>query len=342
MASKIDIKEITKPEIWEFFLKNCPESNFLQSFYHGKTHENIGKRVFFSGIYQKEKLTGISLSIVENAKRGKYLIVPGGPIFGWNNKKIVNSWIKHIKKIAISNKCVFVRIRPQIINSKKNRKLLKDFGLSPSPMHLTAETTLQLNLDQPLDQILSHMRKNTRYEIKKAKKIGIEVKKSSSLKDIDQFYQLQLDTARRQKFVPFSKKLLTSEFKTFAAQNQAHLYTAFLDQTILAQAMIIHYPTESSYHFGASSLKGRKYPGAYAIQWQAIQDAKKRNIPRYNFWGVVEPEQTKHRFYGVSIFKKGFGGDQVNYIKAHDLVVNPVKYVPNYIFETLRKKLRHL
>ncbi len=338
----VTIKQISSPKEWEDFILKRPESNFLQSYFHGITHKNIGKKVFFSGIYQKEKLTGISLSIIENAKRGKYLTIPGGPIFNWNNKKIVNSWMKHTKKIATSNKCVFVRIRPQIINSEKNRRLLKNFGLSVSPMHLTTETTLQLNLDQPLDQILSHMRKNTRYEIRKAEKIGIEIKKSSSPKDIDQFYQLQLDTAQRQKFVPFSKKLLTSEFKTFATQKQAYLYTALLNQKILAQAMIIHYPTESSYHFGASSLEGRKYPGAYAIQWQAIQDAKKRNIPRYNFWGVVEPEQTKHRFYGVSIFKRGFGGDQINYIKAHDLVVNPIKYIPNYIFEILRKKIRHL
>lgn len=338
----VTIKQTTSSKEWENLLSKHPESNFLQSYFHGITHKNINKEVFYSGIYQGKKLVGVNLSIVESAKRGKYLTVPGGPILDWNNKKIVSSWIKHIKEIATSNKCIFVRIRPQIVNSQKNRELLKKLGFLTSPMHLTAETTIQLNLDQPLDQILSHMRKNTRYEIRKAEKVGIKIKKSSSPKNINQFYQLQLDTAKRQKFVPFSKKLLTSEFTAFATQKQAYLYTASLNQKILAQALIIHYPTESSYHFGASSLEGRKYPGAYAIQWQAIQDAKERNIPRYNFWGVVEPEQTKHRFYGVSIFKRGFGGDQINYIKAHDLIVNPIKYIPNYIFETLRKKLRHL
>ena len=71
-------------------------------------------------------------------------------------------------------------------------------------------------------------------------------------------------------------------------------------------------------------------------------EAKRRGQKRYNFWGVVKPEQTKHRFYGVSIFKRGFGGEDVAYVHAQDLVIAPLRYTVNYFFENLRKKLRRL
>ena len=48
------------------------------------------------------------------------------------------------------------------------------------------------------------------------------------------------------------------------------------------------YTIHAAYNYGASTDIGRNEPGAYAIQWQAIIEAKKRGMTRYNFWGVVE------------------------------------------------------
>ena len=77
--------------------------------------------------------------------------------------------------------------------------------------------------------------------------------------------------------------------------------------------------------------------GAYLLQWEAILEAKRRGQKRYNFWGVVKPEQTKHRFYGVSIFKRGFGGDDVAYVHAQDLVIAPLRYTINYFLNAFEK-----
>jgi len=338
----VTLKEITDPRQWEKFVTSRPESNFLQSYYHGKTYENLGKKVFYLGIFEGKKLVGICLGIVENAKRGRYLSIPGGPLIDWENQTLIRSFFNKIKEIAKNENCIFIRLRAQIEDTEDNRKLMKKHSLKPSPMHLMAEHTLQLNLNQPEEAILAQMRKTTRYEIKKAQNLGIKVITSTEIKDVDEFYAVQLETAKRQKFVPFSLPLIRSEFLEFADQNQAVLYKAVLNGKNLAYALIIHYPTESSYHFGASTEEGRSFPGAYLIQWQAIKDSQKRGIPRYNFWGIVGENQTKHRFYGVSVFKRGFGGQEVKYLPAHDLVINPLKYLPTYLFETLRKKLRHL
>jgi lipid II:glycine glycyltransferase (peptidoglycan interpeptide bridge formation enzyme) len=64
-------------------------------------------------------------------------------------------------------------------------------------------------------------------------------------------------------------------------------------------------------------------------------------MKRYNLWGVAPKEETGHRFYGVSIFKRGFGGEEVQYLPTQDLPLNP-KYYLIYALETARKKIRKL
>lgn len=338
----ITIKNNLPAKTWEKFLKSHSEANFLQSYYHGITHKSLGKPVFFTAFYRQKKPIGLCLYIQENAKRAKYLTVPGGPILNWQNKDLVKAWLQHTRQLAQKQSCSFIRVRPQIISHPQNQQLFRSLKLIPSPMHLTADTTSQLDLNQSLGTILAGMRKSTRYEINKAAKLKIKVTVSTNPKDIAGFHKLQLLTAKRQGFVPFSQKLLAAEFQSFRQNRHSFLYTAKYQNQMLSQALIIHYPTESSYHFAASTLLNRQFPGAHALLWQAIQDAKKKKIPRFNFWGVVNPSQTRHRFFGVSVFKRGFGGQDVNYLPAHDLVINPLIYLPNYLFEHLRKKLRRL
>jgi len=133
---------------------------------------------------------------------------------------------------------------------------------------------------------------------------------------------------------------LKEQFKVFVAQDAAVLYEAYDGDELLAQAFIIFYGEEAAYHYGTGTEAGRGKPGAYAIQWAAIREAQRRDIKRYNFWGVTKPEQTGHRFYGVSIFKRGFGGEEVEYLHAQDLVLKPARYLLVGIIENVRKRIR--
>ncbi|MFI5265533.1 MAG: lipid II:glycine glycyltransferase FemX, partial [Candidatus Levyibacteriota bacterium] len=238
------------------------------------------------------------------------------------------------------NNCAFVRVRPQLESDDFSKNLFKKLGFRSSPMHLHAELTNQLDITKSEDALLAGMRKATRYEIKKALKLGISIEKSTDAKNIKRFYKLQLETAKRQGFVPFSLSFLQEQFDVYAKNGKAVLYSSFFGKKLLAQAFIIFYGTEAVYHYGASTQDGRSYPGAYLIQWEAILDAKKRGLKRYNFWGVAINEG--HRFANLSMFKRGFGGTDYEYLHAQDLVINGTKYLLSYIIEQARKKIRHV
>jgi len=340
--AEINIKEISNKDEWEDFIEKYKEANFLQSWYWGEFHKRLGQKIQRSGFYQNNKLKGVMLSIVEEAKRGRHLIVPAGPIIDWNDKDIVSSFVKEIKKIAYLNDCAFVRVRPQLLSSDFSKKLFKDLGFVTAPMHLHAEETSQLDTTKDEDELLKNMRKTTRHEIKSVINRNIKILKSEDPKDIKEFYDLQRKTAKRQKFVPFTYGYLYEQFKVFAKNKNAILYKAYFKNKLLAQAFIIFYGNEAVYHYATGTEEGRKYPGSYLIQWEAILEAKRRGMKRYNFWGVAPIDATKHRFYSLSVFKRGFGGEDVNYLHAQDLIINYPKYFINYAVEIARKLRRRV
>jgi len=341
MAS-ITSKAVDSKDEWEAFMASHSEANFLHSWYWGDFHEHMGHAVERVGFYENETLVGIVQGVVEPARRGRHLVVAGGPIIDWSNQQLVQAWVPGIKQAAKRHNCLFVRVRPQLLDTRANQQLFQSFGFRRSPMHVTADLTSQLDLSKPDDELKKMMRKGTRYEINRAEKLGIQVEATTDERFLEEFCKLQLDTAQRQKFVPFSTKFLTEQFRAFAAPGKVVLYRATHEGKLLAMAFVIFYGSEAAYHYGASTDLAREFPGAYAIQWEAIAEARRRGCSRYNFWGVTEHGQTKHRFYGVSVFKRGFGGEDVAYLPARDLVINPIKYPATYLFETTRRKLRHL
>ena len=340
--SKIEIKIVENHLEWEEFLSSKKDANFLHSWLWGVFHENLGNKTIRTGFYYGDRLVGVMLSIVEVSRRGKFLIIPGGPLIDFANESLVKSAFDELKKIAQNNNCVFVRVRPQLISNTFSKNLFKKYKFINAPTHLHAELTSQLDITKTEEELLLNMRKATRYEIKKAIKLGIKIETSADISKIKEFYKNQVLTSKRQHFVPFSYDFLYLQFKTFAENESAILLNSYFENKLLAQAFVIYYGTEAVYHYGTGTDFGRKYPGAYLIQWHAILEAKKRGMTRYNFWGVSPENNKSHRFSGISIFKRGFGGEDVEYLHAQDLIVNYSLYLLNFGIEYIRKKIRRL
>ena len=163
---------------YEKIVERYPEANFLQLSGYKKMNELLGRKVL-SLEFEND---GYALAVVRDAKRGRYLEIPCGPLIDWKNKKLVENVFKKITEVAKEEKCVFIRIRPQLIANKENLAILEGLGLKKSPMHLAAEHTVIINLQKSEEELLAGMRRQTRYEVRRAEKLGIKVEKSNSEK----------------------------------------------------------------------------------------------------------------------------------------------------------------
>ena len=341
--SKYTFEDCDDKNTWDSFVTSFPEANFLQSFDFYEFHKSRGNEIVRRVAKHKNQIVAAYAGVVEHAKRGRHLAIAGGPILDWKNKTLRDAVLEDIKESGQKNSCVFVRIRPQLKLSDKSLTLFeKELGTKKAPMYLSVEFAGVLDLKKSEDEILAGMRQRLRRALRKAAKNNITVEKSTDPKDIKTFYNIQLQTAKRHDFFAFSEDFLTKQFAAFAPNGEAILYTAKYEGEILAQNFMIFYGNEASYHYGVSSELGTKLSGAPLLHLEAMRDARERGIGRYNFWGIVEENDTKHRFYGVSCFKRGFGVDELKYVPAHDLILKPLAYKKTWLIETLRRKLRHV
>mgnify|MGYP006282693951 CR=1 FL=1 len=330
---------------WENFVLSKSEANFLQSYNWGQFQQQLGKSVFpIAAFNQDDKQAAAALVIKEEAKRGGYLSIAGGPLLNWsgpNVKEILDSLIPYLYNLAKQENCWFVRIRPQVEDAPKIRQLVQDYNFKQAQMHLTADLTLELDLSASEKELLMQMRKNTRYSVRKSRREGIKVEQTQDLDFIQTFYDYQLYLADKHEFVPFSYQFLKEQFAVFKQDDQVMLFNAYHEQDLLASAYILFYNQEAVYHYGISTPKNKKLPGSYAVLWAAIKEAKRRGCRSFNFWGIAPDDEPDHRFAGVSIFKRGFGGEEVQYLPAHDLPVNSFYWLTR-VFEWCRRKKRNL
>jgi lipid II:glycine glycyltransferase (peptidoglycan interpeptide bridge formation enzyme) len=340
----LKIKTIRSKSQWEQYLQTQSEANFLQSYNWGLFSQRLNKKFFPLGLFDNEQQIGAAMVIKEKAKRGDYLTVAAGPILNWKAREaqqIFQQLCHYLKNLAKKEGCHFVRIRPQALDTPRLCQIFQNCGLQPAPMHLTADLTLQLKLDQSDQELLTQMRKNTRYYIRRAKRDGIRTEIIQDPDFMQTFYKYQLYLADKHNFVPFAYDFLLQQFKVFVADDQVAFVNSYYQDQLLASAFIIFYNSEAVYHYGVSTPANDKWPGSYATQWAAIQEAKKRKCKVYNFWGIAPQDRPDHRFAGVSLFKRGFGGEEVAYLPAHDLPVS-LWYGIEQKFEFIRKKMRGL
>ncbi len=325
------------PENWQKVVKKYPEANFLQSPEYAKMNELLGDKVIFGDFGD----TAHALMIVRSAKRGRYLEIPCGPLMDWTDTKNVKQIFKKIAETGKKEKCSFVRVRPQLNATEKNLNLLAKLGLKKSPMHLAAEHTVMVDLKCSEEEMLARMRRQTRYEVRRADKLGITVEKNNSEELFKEFHKVQVETAKRQGFIPPNLKTLLAEKEAFGGQ--IWIYVARnTEKKPIAYGLIIGNGREADYYEAASTDLNRKLPGAYALLWQAMRDLKALGYERFNLWGIAPAGQPNHRYAGVTTFKTGFGGEVIEYVPAHDLVLSKLGYFKDYVVESVRKKKRHL
>jgi peptidoglycan pentaglycine glycine transferase (the first glycine) len=332
----LSLKTIESKHIWEtFLLEHAPHALF-QSWDWGEVQKQTGLTVYRFGIYRKDLLTGIAQITVVKARRGTFLHIRHGPIWKECHASFWKELLSLLTPLARTEKAWFVRISPLIDNSEMNNKQFHLAGFQPAPIHaMDAEYCWILDIDKTEEELLAAMRKTTRYEIRHAQKLGIEIFSTTQQSKLKDFYSLYDETSKRHGFV--QHRGLEEEFDVFGSTNSALLYLGLYNKEIIAGSIILFYGNQAIYHHGASVTS--KIPASYLIQWEAILEAKKRGLKLYNFWGIAPDDSPNHPWRGITLFKKGFGGRVVNYIHAQDYAFSLMYIIPKTI-ESVRRIVR--
>ncbi|MCX6807949.1 MAG: peptidoglycan bridge formation glycyltransferase FemA/FemB family protein [Patescibacteria group bacterium] len=352
---QIKLEQIQDSYLWNnFIVHNFSFYSFLQSWEWGELHELENHKVWRIGIYKTEEssnhkaeLIGVMQIIKIAARRGTHLFCPHGPLIKSDYFEVLQEILPELKKLAKKENANFIRFNPINKATLENQAAYKMLGFRQAPIHIHAETTWIVDLKDSEEILMQNLRKTTRYLIRRAEKEGVKIKTDNSKSAVDLFYKLHKKHSSREnghKYTAFSKTFIDRLFQVFAnnkqpATSNQTLISAWYKNECEASLSTIKFGNFCVYYLGASDVKHPQFSPSYLLQWHAILEAKKSGCEFYNFWGVSPNNDPKHPIYGVSQFKKGFGGFGYELLHAQDLILS-WKYWLNWVVETVRRYKR--
>lgn len=308
--------EILEKNKWEKELLRFENVSFLQSWNAGEFQKKLGHKLLRLAVNDKNATFALAQVYIVKSKFFSFLYCPRGPLAV--NLPSLNLLLKHLKTYALENTLDYILIEP---DRALNLKDFRQDSHHTQPMH-----TLILSLKPDLETLYSSVRKTARYLIKGAKAKNIKITTSTALSDFKDFEKLLIETASRQKFLPHTISYLKKQFSFFAEKNIVKLYLAKNASQTLASAIILNYGKTAVYLHAASNHLGRRLGASQLLVWTAIEDAKNNGLEAFDFWGIAKDDNPNDPWYGITIFKKGFGGDVVPYPGSFIFPVNNLKY----------------
>ena len=317
------IVEIKDRERYNNFVKTQKHSQFLQSWEWGEFQKSAGNKVLRFGIEDEGKIEFAITLIKKCLPLGmNYFYAPRIGI-KYLSEDVLAFLFKEIKKIAKKEKCIFLRFEPlsQLRITNYELRIIKTIDIQPSK-------TLILDISKPEEEILNQMHKKTRYNIRLAAKKSVSARVIKDIdKYFDEFWQLMSQTEKRDGFRLHGKdyylKMLKHNSKFIK------LIAVFYQDKMLCANIVSFFGDMVTYVHGASSNENRNLMAPYALQWHTIKLAKEYGFKYYDFNGIDEK-----KWPGVTRFKKGFCGKEINYLGTYDLIFDSVKYG---LYKILRK-----
>lgn len=325
---------------WDQFLVEN-DGSFLQSFEWGEFQKSFGKKVWRFEVNSLEEETLSQIQIIkENFLQSSAFFnnffgmfyIPYGPCFKSDilrkgRKKVVELILKQIKKIAACENSIFLKIEALSL-------LPQDFEGVASLKRIQPRKTSILNLEKNEDEIFNAFHQKTKYNIRLAERKGV-ITGHQTIDSADDsfksFWQLLQRTARKNKFRSYSKAYYRKLLSLQSGYLKTELFFAKFQEKIIATNIVVFFGKRATYLHGASNYKYRKYMAPQCLQWKQISEAKKRGFKEYDFWGIDEA-----KWPGVTRFKRGFSGKEVEYPEGQNFVLKNFWYS---IYKILRKIL---
>ena len=193
------------------------------------------------------------------------------------------------------------------------RSALGAAGWRPAPPIQPASTRL-IDLRADEDALWGDLRKKWRQYVNRARTGGVTVE-DAGLDGLDAFYAIYEETAARAGFLIRAKSAYRDVWDAYAPLGLVRILLARLpDGEPVASLFLVRCGTRVVEPYGGMTAAGADSRANYLLKWEAIRQSREAGAETYDLWGLAHP--------GIAHFKTGFGGREVRYIGAWDLVLD--------------------
>ena len=252
-----------------------------------------------------------------------FAYAPRGPVAGAWTDASVEAFTATVRTElrGVAGRVSHVRIDPEVeLDGSLDpdgalRRALRAAGWRPAAaIQPNATRIVDLRADE--DALWGDLRKKWRQYVNKARTGGVTVVEGTRER-LPEFYRIYRETADRAGFLIRTEGAYRDVWDAFAPDGRARLLFAQApDAELVATLLLVRCGPRVVEPYGGMTPAGAETRANYLLKWEAIRSSREAGATTYDLWGLATG--------GIAHFKTGFGGREVRYIGAWDLVLDPL------------------
>jgi lipid II:glycine glycyltransferase (peptidoglycan interpeptide bridge formation enzyme) len=192
---------------------------------------------------------------------------------------------------------------------------LRAAGWRPAPPIQPSSTRL-IDLRADEEALWHDLRKKWRQYVNRARSNGVTIVDGGGDR-LSEFHRIYRETADRAGFLIRTEQAYRDVWNAFEPLGLARLlFAQDADGNAQAALFLIRCGSRVVEPYGGMTAAGAESRANYLLKWEAIRSSRERGAETYDLWGLATG--------GIAHFKTGFGGREVRYIGAWDLVLDPL------------------
>lgn len=319
ISSSLNDKE--KEEINVFFKKLKFQSHYNNPIW-AEWVEPYKKPIFIR-FYENTELSGFVIVYVRMA----FAVIKFGPLV--INKERIPDCINQIIEYLHREKSGLLTVHLPFTNDFDFDSLCLNEKKINYPFSFGKKgwSTILIPLtDKTSEDIFKAFSKGHKSSIKKAIKEGVEARLIDDKKHIDQLSEIYDNMHQRKGLVmplPDSKNTFNKIFDL----NLGGFIGVFIDNEIAGGIVFLSEGNSLLYKFGATNIKYHNMPVLHIAIYEMLKHAIKTNHEAADLGGYSDNAKPGSYSDGVNLFKKGFGGQKVEYSRPLSIRINFVKWL---------------
>jgi len=312
---------VTDDQAWDRFVAASDPGSYLQTAAWARVKAVNGWSAHHVGVTDR-----IGAQVLVRRPRPMpwgFAYAPRGPVAaGWGPDEI-GAFTETVRRdlAASAGRISHLRIDPEIELDGAHdadgglRRALSDAGWrSGPPIQPNATRVIDLAADE--ETLWGDLRKKWRQYVNKARTGGVTVV-DADVSRLGEFYRIYRETADRAGFLIRAESAYRDVWDAFSPSGNARLlFAQSADGEPQATLLLVRCGPRVVEPYGGMTAAGGESRANYLLKWEAIRSSREAGATSYDLWGLATG--------GIAHFKTGFGGREVRYIGAWDLVLSDV------------------
>ena len=346
---------IGSPQSWNELVASLPLAHLLQTWQWSQAkvrsgwqampfvwQEATGKTVAAAMILKR------AIPVRRLANKICVLYVPRGPLMDWEDAALRLRVLEDLHAFAQRQGAIYIKIDPDMalvtgvpgmegaVEFKEGQAFcseLQQRGWQYSKEQIEFRNTIMIDLTHSEDELLSHMKQKTRYNVRLAQKKGVTIR-TGTVDDFPLLYQMLAETSARDGFDTYEESFYQFVWcSLMGVAPSASSLQPFMENLIaevdgdpVAAISVFYFAGQALYLFGMSRGIHREKMPTYLLQWEAMRRASALGCKVYDLGGGSNEFTDGSRQRSVYSFKEGFGGFVHLSIGAWDFTPHPILY----------------